>query len=64
MSSLLENIGILAITFVIIYGYKKLVEYHDLKQAACAEDEDEEVRQAAQTFRVIPFSGENGRLSK
>lgn len=48
MDSFLENVGILAIAFVIIYGYKKIQEYYYLKWLSF--HEDEKVYKAADEF--------------
>ena len=33
MDSFLKNVGLMAICFVIIYGYKKILEYYNQKSA-------------------------------
>jgi hypothetical protein len=48
MDSFLENIGFMAICFVIIYGYKKLLEYNEMKYSSLYEDN--KVYQAADEF--------------
>jgi len=48
MDSFLENVGLLAICFIIIYGYKKAVEYYSLKRLSF--HEDEKVYKAADEF--------------
>lgn len=48
MDSFLQNIGILAITFLIIYIYKKILEWHDYKYSGFCEDE--KVYKAADKF--------------
>ncbi|MCR6547143.1 hypothetical protein NVS47_16775 [Dehalobacterium formicoaceticum] len=48
MESFLANIGILAIAFVIIYIYQKMLEWHDSKQSSFYEDK--KVYQAADEF--------------
>jgi len=48
MDSILENVGILAIAFMIIYGYIKINEYYYLKRLSFYEDE--KVYKAAEEF--------------
>lgn len=48
MDSFFENVGMLAIAFVIIYGYKKILEYHDFKYSGFYENE--KVYKAADEF--------------
>lgn len=48
MNSFLESIGLLAITFMIVYGYKKIIEYYDFKNSLFYQDE--KVYQAAHEF--------------
>ena len=48
MDSFLENIGFMAICFVIIYGYKKILEYNDMKCSSFYEDN--RVYKAADAF--------------
>jgi hypothetical protein len=48
MGSFLENAGLLAIAFVIIYGYKKIQEYYYFKQSGYYENE--KVYKAADEF--------------
>lgn len=48
MYSFLENVGLLAIAFVIIYGYKKIKEYYYFKQSSFCENE--KVYKAADDF--------------
>lgn len=48
MDSFLENVGMLAMAFVIIYGYKKIHEYYYFKQSSYYEDE--KVYKAAEAF--------------
>lgn len=38
MDSFLANVGLMAICLVIIYGYKKMVEYYDLKRLSFYKD--------------------------
>jgi hypothetical protein len=53
MDSFLGNVGLLAICFVIIYGYKKILDYNYLKQLGF--HEDEEVYKATDEFvRGVP----------
>ncbi|MCF7547012.1 hypothetical protein L3X09_13655 [Enterococcus faecium] len=39
MDSFFENVGMLAIVFIIIYGYKKILEYYDFKYSGFYENE-------------------------
>ena len=39
MDSFFENVGMLAIAFIIIYGYKKILEYYDFKYSGFYENE-------------------------
>ncbi len=48
MDNFLQNVGLLAIALVIMYGYKKIVEYYDLKRSSFLADE--QVYQAAAEF--------------
>jgi len=48
MNDLLQGIGFLAICFVIVYGYQKILEYYDVNRSAFPEDE--RVYQAAEAF--------------
>ncbi len=48
MNDFLENFGLMAIFFVVIYGYKKILEYYDLKQSSFYENE--KVYEAANEF--------------
>ena len=48
MDSSLGNIGFMVICFVIIYGYKKLLEYYDMKCSSFYEDN--KIYQAADEF--------------
>ncbi len=48
MHGLLENIGLLAIFFAVVYGYKKILEYYDLKRIGL--HENKKVYQAAKEF--------------
>jgi len=48
MASFLENVGILAIAFLIIHIYKKILEWHDYRHLGFYEDE--KVYKAAEEF--------------
>ncbi|MPM59331.1 hypothetical protein SDC9_106171 [bioreactor metagenome] len=48
MDSFLENVGILAIAFLIIYIYKKILEWHDYRHSGFYADE--KVYKAADEF--------------
>lgn len=48
MHDFLENTGLLAIFFAVVYGYKKILEYYDLKRMGL--HEDKKVYQAASEF--------------
>ncbi|EGO9279679.1 MULTISPECIES: hypothetical protein [Enterococcus] len=48
MDSFFENVGMLAIVFIIIYGYKKILEYYDFKYSGFYENE--KVYKAADKF--------------
>ena len=48
MDGFLVNVGILAIAFVIVYIYKKVLEWHELKYSGFYEDE--KVYKAADKF--------------
>lgn len=48
MDSFLANVGLMAICLVIIYGYKKMVEYYDLKRLSFYKDQ--KVYKAADEF--------------
>jgi hypothetical protein len=48
MDSFFENVGMLAIAFIIIYGYKKILEYYDFKYSGFYENE--KVYKAADEF--------------
>jgi hypothetical protein len=50
MDSFLKNVGILAIAFIIIYGYKKILDYYELKRSSFYEDD--KVYEAADEFVV------------
>ena len=53
MRGFLEDFGFLAICFAVAYGYKKILEYCDLKRMAL--HEDEKVYRAAEEFaRGVP----------
>lgn len=49
MDSLLENLGLMTIAFVIIYLYKKILDYTELKRSSFYENE--KVYKAADEFR-------------
>jgi len=40
MNSYLENFGVFAILFFLVYAYKKVLEYYEFKQSDFDEDED------------------------
>lgn len=48
MHGFLENFGLLALGFGVVYGYKKILEYYDLKRMGLYEDK--KVYQAADEF--------------
>lgn len=48
MDSFLENVGILAIAFLVVYIYKKILEWYDYKRSGFYEDE--KVYKAADEF--------------
>jgi hypothetical protein len=48
MHSYLVNFGLLAILFIIVYGYKKILEYYELKRMGL--HENERVYKAAEEF--------------
>lgn len=48
MHSFLENFGLLAIFFVVVYGYKKILEHYDWKRMGL--HENKRVYQAADEF--------------
>ena len=48
MDSFFKNVGMLAIAFVIIYGYKKILEYYDFKRSGFYEND--QVYKAADEF--------------
>ncbi|MBC3888453.1 hypothetical protein GH810_09050 [Acetobacterium paludosum] len=56
MDVFLENVGMLAIAFVIIYGYKKILEYYEFKRSGFYENEM--VYQAADEFVLGAASDE------
>ena len=39
MHDFLEGVGLLAIFLAIVYGYKKILEYYELKRMGLHEDE-------------------------
>lgn len=48
MHSFLENFGLLAIFFAVVYGYKKILEYYELKRIGL--HENKKVYRAADEF--------------
>jgi hypothetical protein len=48
MDQLLKNIGLFAIFFAIVYGYKKMQEYYHMRQSGSYADEN--VYKAAEAF--------------
>lgn len=48
MHSFLENFGLFAIFFLIVYGYKKILEYYELKRMGLHENKN--VYMAADAF--------------
>jgi len=48
MDSFLENVGLMAISFLVIYVYKKILEYYDFKRSSLYEND--KVYKAANEF--------------